>query len=337
MKILVCYGTRPEYIKIKPLLDEFKKSNIKFNTLNIRQHENLVKDEADFTVFLREQSISRNRLDLILSTIADIDDGCFCGVTHVLVQGDTATALLCAMASFHRQIPVIHLEAGLRTKDFENPYPEEGYRQLISRIASIHLCPTENNKDNLLKENINGKIYVVGNTVLDNLVKFKDMSSYNDEVLITLHRRENHSNMQNWFKALSTIAMSNPDIRYTIPIHPNPNVLKHKDELQGLNIIDPMPYDEFLKRFVSCRYLITDSGGIQEEASFLGKKVIVCRKVTERPESIGINTIMCDSPEDLIKKESLVRDNYFVEQNTIYGDGNSCSNISRILNNLKIN
>lgn len=333
MKILICYGTRPEYIKIKPLLNKFKESNISFRTLNVRQHENLVKDEADHVVFLRDVSISKNRLDLILSTVADIEEGCFNDITHVLVQGDTATALLCAIAAFHRQIPVIHLEAGLRTRDFENPFPEEGYRQLISRISSIHLCPTENNKKNLIDEKVNGEIYVVGNTVLDNLVSLKAKCSYNDEVLVTLHRRENHLIMKDWFMALSKIAQSNPGITYTIPLHPNPNVLKYKNELVGLNVIDPLPYEEFLKRFISCRYLITDSGGIQEEASFLGKKVIVCRKVTERPESIDINTIMCDNPDDLIKKEFLLRDNYVVEQNSIYGDGNSCSNIVRILKN----
>ena len=335
MKILICYGTRPEHIKIKPLLNKFKESNISFRTLNVRQHENLVKDEADHVVFLRDASISKNRLDLILSTVADIEEGCFNDITHVLVQGDTATALLCATTAFHRQIPVIHLEAGLRTRDFENPFPEEGYRQLISRISSIHLCPTENNKKNLIDEKVNGEIYVVGNTVLDNLVSLKVKCSYNDEVLVTLHRRENHLIMKDWFIALSKIAQSNPGITYTIPLHPNPNVLKYKNELVGLNVIDPLPYEEFLKRFISCRYLITDSGGIQEEASFLGKKVIVCRKVTERPESIDINTIMCDSPDDLIKKESLLRDNYIVEQNLIYGDGNSCSNIVKILKDLK--
>lgn len=125
-------------------------------------------------------------------------------ITHVMVQGDTTSALTVALAAFHREIPVIHIEAGLRTYDMKNPYPEEFNRQAISRMASIHFCPTETSKANLLRENTQGDIFVVGNTVLDNLLEIK--TSYTDVVLVTLHRRENHAIMDKWFRAISRIA-----------------------------------------------------------------------------------------------------------------------------------
>ena len=202
---------------------------------------------------------------------------------------------------------------------------------MISRVTTIHLCPTEQNIINLKSENVMGQAYVVGNTVLDNLTDLRKRISYGNEVLITLHRRENHDKINEWFKVLSQIATSNPDVTYTLPIHPNPNVMMHKDLLKNINVISPLPYEQFLERLAACRYLISDSGGIQEEASFLGKKVIVCRKVTERPESVGINSTLCIEPNDLIDIEKEHRYNYILEPNNIYGDGQACRKITNIL------
>ena len=336
MKILLCYGTRPEWIKIKPLLNAFKQEGIEYSVLNVRQHTSLLEEnsEVNYVLNIEDSTSNKNRLDSIVGNIANIPQLAFHEVTHVLVQGDTATALMCSIAAFNRQIPVIHLEAGLRTYDLKNPYPEEAYRQMISRIASIHLCPTEQNALNLKSEHVNGIINVVGNTVLDNLLDLRKQLSYGNEVLITLHRRENHDKINNWFEIISQIAIANPNIVYTLPIHPNPNVLKHKDLLKNVNIISALPYDQFLKRLIACRYLISDSGGIQEEASFLGKKVIVCRKITERPETVGLNSILCSEPSNLVSIEEELKNNYIIEPNNTYGDGYSSIKIAKLLKNI---
>ena len=336
MKILICYGTRPEWIKIKPLIQAFKESNIEYRILQVKQHATLLEENEEANVILEisDHYLNQNRLDIILSHLVHIPAVAYHDVTHVLVQGDTATALMCALGAFHRKIPVIHLEAGLRTRDKENPYPEETYRQLISRIADIHLAPTSQNVSNLDGEHVLGRYFNVGNTVLDNLISYRDKTSYGNEVLITLHRRENHEQMDEWFKAISDIALDNPETVYTLPIHPNPNVMKHKHLLKGVNVVFPIPYEQFIERLVQCKYIISDSGGIQEEASFLGKKVIVCRKVTERPETVGSNSTLCASPSDLVSIEKNHRENFAIEQNNTYGDGYSALKIVKVLKSL---
>lgn len=336
MNILLCYGTRPEWIKIKPLLNAFKKEGIRYGVLNVRQHTNLLEDtnEVNYVLDIYDNYPKANRLDVIMSNIVNIPPAAFAEKTHVLVQGDTATALMCALAAFHRKIPVIHLEAGLRTYDKENPYPEEIYRQLISKISDVHLAPTSTNIKNLEQEHIFGKRFQVGNTVLDNLLELRKDIEYNNEVLITLHRRENHERLSEWFDIISEIALKNLNTKYTIPIHPNPNVMKHVSRLKGVNVEYPIPYEKFVQRLVKCKYLISDSGGIQEEAAFLGKKVIVCRKITERPESVGINSTLCHEPNDLLAIEESHRDNYQIEPNNIYGDGMVAIKIANILKNI---
>ena len=144
-------------------------------------------------------------------------------------------------------------------------------------------------------EKCGGKIYVVGNTVLDNLVGID--TSYGNEVLVTMHRRENHNIMDKWFSELNCIAGKHKELKFTIPLHPNPNVTKHKNLLSNFNVVDPLPYNEMVNKIAKCKMLISDSGGIQEESSFLNKRVIVCRKHTERQESVGKHSNMCPSPE----------------------------------------
>lgn len=330
MNILLCYGTRPEYIKIAPLINELTSKDIQFKTLCIRQHTSLldgIKD-ADCTVHI---PVATNRLDGILAAGKDIPEIAFDGISHILVQGDTATAFACTMAGFHRHIPVIHLEAGLRTYDRENPYPEETYRQLISRVASMHLCPTEQNKQNLINEKVFGEIYVVGNTVLDKLVGIRDDVSYGSEVLVTLHRRENHSQMAEWFSTINKEAKLYPEYIFTLPIHPNPNVQKYRELLTHVNVINPLPYEQFIERLSKCLFAISDSGGIQEEASFLGKKVIVCRTITERPETLGITSFLCTGPEDLHKLITDAIAKPCVNKSDIYGSGNTCKTVSNLL------
>ena len=162
--ILLTYGTRPEYIKIKPLIDEMTKRGVGFKTLSTGQHKDIAPTDADYN--LNFQDYGGNRLDSVMKNCLSIPEEYFNGINYILVQGDTTSVVGLSLAALHRKIKVIHLEAGLRTYDNKNPYPEENNRKIVSTIASIHLCPTIQNKDNLIKENVTGDIYVVGNTVL---------------------------------------------------------------------------------------------------------------------------------------------------------------------------
>lgn len=327
--LLICYGTRPEYIKLKPLFKKIKKA-VDYRILFTGQHEDIGNFEHDLSIKIKK---SPNRLDSIFASILESSCNVFQNVSSVMVMGDTASATAVAIAAFNKKIKIIHLEAGLRTYDMGNPYPEEGYRQIISRLTDIHLCPTELNKLNLEQEKVEGRKYIVGNTVLDNLLDLS--TSYNDEVLITMHRRENHENLTEWFSELSKLALSNKELRFTMPLHPNPNVQKHKEYLIGLNVTEPMDYEEMKNKLCSCKFVISDSGGLQEEASFLRKKIIVCRKTTERKESLGETSFMCESPDKLKDIFAVVKNNFHVEESYVcpYGDGKSSSKILKILKN----
>lgn len=329
--ILICYGTRPEWIKIKPIVDELRKRNIPHKTLFTGQHKDIVTDKADFN-FEIDDRICKNRLNNLVSNLMVMPDEFFDGITHVLIQGDTTSVLSIAINSFHRKIKIIHLEAGLRTYDFNNPYPEEMNRQLVSRIADIHLCPTKNNYDNLIKENCPGLKYIVGNTALDNL---KDIETeYTDTVLITLHRRENHDIIDKWFANFSKLAAENRNLKFILPLHPNPNVKKHRNLLKNIEVVDPLSHSELIEMLSKCKIVITDSGGIQEEASFLNKRTIICRNITERPESLESNGILCKYPDDLFEIFEFVKANYEINLECPYGDGNSSIKIVDILSKL---
>jgi UDP-N-acetylglucosamine 2-epimerase (non-hydrolysing) len=209
-----------------------------------------------------------------------------------MVQGDTTTAMAVALSAFHHGIKVIHLEAGLRTYNKQNPYPEETNRRIISQIADIHLCPTNQALKNLTDEMTVGDMYVVGNTVIDNLLQYKDKCKYTNKILVTLHRRENHYLMKEWFIELEKLATMYPEYSFILPMHPNPSVQKWKYLLNNVVVIDPLPYEQMLELLIQARLVITDSGGLQEEACFFNKKCLTCRVVTERPEAIGLSTFM---------------------------------------------
>jgi len=323
--ILLAYGTRPEYIKIRPLAEKMN-GVLPYKVLFTGQHDHLVSGVGDFSLRIEEDG---HRLDAVVRAAMKLPDEVFEGIGSVLVQGDTASAFALALAAFHRGLPVIHLEAGLRTYDLENPYPEELYRQCVSRIARVHLCPTENNRDNLLNERCGGSMHVVGNSVLDNLRDVE--TSYGNEVLVTLHRRENHPLIPRWFRTISDLARRHPELTFTFPVHPNPHVQKHKQLLAHVNAVAPLDYLEMIRRIGACRFLISDSGGIQEEASFLQKRVIVCRRVTERPESLGTHSLLCPSPEELPDRFEEVRSRYRVQAPCPYGDGRSSERIVKVL------
>lgn len=328
--ILICYGTRPEWIKIKPLIKEMRKNKTKFKVLFTGQQKDIANtSDADYTYLMGDTT--GNRLDAIIKSCLSMPDYFFDGIDRVLVQGDTATAFGLALAAFHRKINVIHLEAGLRTYDKNNPYPEETYRQMISRIADLNLCPTTLNVKNLIKESVNGSIAKVGNTVIDNLAENYIQPKETNLVLVTLHRRENHDIMDQWFTEINKLAIQNTDLEFVIPIHPNPNVKKHISILTDVTIIDPVPHDTLIQMIADSKLIITDSGGIQEEASFFNKKAIVCRKVTERPESLSLTSFLCKDPKDLSTLFKDVIDLKLENHPCPYGDGNSARSIVEIL------
>jgi len=255
--ILFCYGTRPEYIKIKKLIESCE-GVIPYKVLYVTQHKDIVLGDFDYKLVIDD--LCDNRLNSIMASVfLNFKEEFLKDVTHILVQGDTATALSLSLIGLHYKKEVIHLEAGLRTYDYNHPYPEEMYRQLISRVSNYNLCPTESNKLNLENEKVQGQNFVVGNTVLDNL----------DNV-------------------------------------------------------------DFIKEFKSSKILISDSGGVQEEAAFLNKKVIVCREKTERPESVGKTSFICRKPIDLKGIFYDIINDFDTQYECPYGDGNSCDKIVEI-------
>jgi UDP-N-acetylglucosamine 2-epimerase (non-hydrolysing) len=319
--ILLTYGTRPEYIKVKPLIDEMTSRGMKFKTLFTGQHKDIVPKGADYSLTMNEGD--GNRLDTVMKNCLSIPDQYFEGITHVLVQGDTTSVVGLAIAAMHRQIKVIHLEAGLRTYDFENPYPEEYNRCIVSSISSLNLCPTNQSEAHLLAENVGGDCHVVGNTVLDNLLPYKKDCEYTNKVLVTMHRRENHHNMGLWFTAINDLAKKYDELEFIIPLHPNPNVQKHKNILKNVTIIDPLSHEKLVSLLVKVRMVITDSGGIQEECSFFNKKALVCRKVTERPESVGLTSFLVHEPHTLKSEFKKHIDDYVTDIESPFGDGKS--------------
>jgi len=329
MKILICFGTRPEWLKIKPLLNVFDKKN--YDLLFTGQHQDLLKD-VDFDHEIKIFSKNNRLDDILISCMLNFPEQNY---DYVLVQGDTGSALGCALAAYNRKLKIIHLEAGLRTYDDKNPYPEESYRQLISRISDINFCPTELSLINLNDEKVKGKSFVVGNTVLDNLYEIKKKSSYGKKVLITLHRRENHQIMETWFEKINILCEKFSDLEFIFPIHPNPDVKKFQSLLSNkIKVIDPLDHQQLVTLLLDTKFVITDSGGIQEESSFLNKKVIVCRKTTERPEGIETGHIhLCQSPDQLIEMVYKINSNYYINNICPYGDGQSSIKIFNILIN----
>ena len=328
--LLISFGTRPEWIKIKPVIDAID-GKVPFRILFTGQHTSLVEEYLKDTFVLNEIGSGDNRLDSIVCSLLN-KDSLFEEVSHVMVHGDTTSAFAVGLAAFHRNIPVIHLEAGLRTFDRQNPYPEEFNRTALSALASIHFCPTETSLENICNMIGNGdKIFVTGNTVLDNLVGLAP--EVTDKVLVTMHRRENHHNMDEWFQAINNLAKENPSLEFIIPLHPNPNVSKHKEILTNVKVVPPMSYDKCIEIIRTCKTIITDSGGIQEESAFLKKKCIVCRRWSERQEGVNIFAFMCAQPSLLkVNFDGIIQSQEFiVNEECPYGDGNAAQKILEVL------
>jgi UDP-N-acetylglucosamine 2-epimerase (non-hydrolysing) len=325
-KLLLIIGTRPEFIKISPLLKILPRNSYK--TVFTGQHTTLLSGiEFDYKLEIKDGD---NRLDSVVQSCLN-NGHVFEDISHIMVQGDTTSAFAMTLSAYHRGIKIIHLEAGLRSHDYENPYPEEMNRCLIGRLADIHLCPTIQNKVNLTSEGIPcSHAYIVGNTCLDNLVDKKDVT-YGNKILVTLHRRENHEKIVKWFTIINMLASEHPEYDFIFPMHPNPNVKKYENLLTNIRVVEPIPYESMVEILREVRLVISDSGGLQEECSFLGKKILVCREKTERPESVG-HTSFLVSPNTL---KPVFYDHVDVPKPSSggcpFGDGNSSKLILEVL------
>ena len=335
--ILIAYGTRPEIIKLFPLVRELKRQGLPFKTLFTGQHTDLYDDvkelmpEPDF--FLPNINKPNTSLAQSFYQICHLAQPVFVenSFDMVIIQGDTTTACAIAQMAFYNQIRIGHVEAGLRTYDIENPFPEESNRKIISQISYLNFAPTLRACRNLEAERVKN-IFMTGNTIVDALNYFTLKPSMEDIVILTIHRRENHNNIATIFKQLNQAAMKCPHITFIFPMHPNPNVQCHKSLLaaKNLRVINPLGYPEMLRYLSQSRFIISDSGGLQEEAVYLGKKIMIVREVTERPETIEaglgklVGTNIIDNLEWAFEKVSPLTENP-------YGDGNSSARIIDII------
>ncbi|WP_301195397.1 non-hydrolyzing UDP-N-acetylglucosamine 2-epimerase [Corynebacterium stationis] len=352
-KVLIVYGTRPEAIKLAPVVKAFQ-GDKRFKTVvaSTGQHREMLSQvnemfniEPDYDIGLMHKKQPLNRIMSRslkgLDKLLEIE-----GPDIMIVQGDTTTAMAAAIAGFNREVKIVHLEAGLRSGDMSSPFPEEANRKLITTIASLHLAPTISSRENLLKEGVDRKnIVVTGNTVIDALeeasswdVTFSSKQvqefteSTNRKVLVTTHRRENIHAVKNIGRAIARLADAFPDVSFIIPVHLNP--LIHKNiipELKGHDnvcVTRPLPYDEFTHLIKATDLIVTDSGGIQEEAPSLGKPVLLMRNTSERPEAIDAGTVRLvgANEETLFSEVSLLltdKEEYDRMAHAInpYGDG----------------
>ena len=330
-KILICFGTRPEYIKVKSLIDNI----VGLKTLFTGQHEDLInlKNINPDYIMKIDKTLSSNRLNNIIGNILKYSEP-FDMIEWVLIQGDTTSALSIALSAFNHGKKIIYLEAGLRSYDLTNPFPEEANRQIISRLAHIHLCPTQINKLNLEKEQVYGQIHIVGNTGLDQIDVIN--CEYTNLVLITLHRRDNLNLISEWFRIFEIIALKYYQIKFIYILHPNPEITKHIHIFSHINVIHPIEHHDMIQLIKKCKFVISDSGGIQEECSFLKKKIIICRKNTERVEIIDNIGLLCPNPDNLILIVDNLINNYVVDNSYLcpFGDGSSWIKIKKIFDTL---
>ncbi|MEN9919108.1 MAG: hypothetical protein RL662_1544 [Bacteroidota bacterium] len=368
-KILLVFGTRPEAIKMAPLVKEFQKHSDKFETkvCVTGQHRQMLDQVLELFEITPDYD-----LDIMAPNqdLYDITSKVLLGLRGVLaefrpdvvfVHGDTTTSMAATMAAFYQQIKVAHVEAGLRTYDLLSPWPEEMNRQLTDRLCEYCFAPTQMSKDNLLSEKIdNSKIYVTGNTVIDALLMAVDIIKTKPQleqnivttvvekgyqigakkyILVTGHRRENFGDgFLNICKALKEIAIAHPEIDIVYPVHLNPNVQKPVFELlsdvSNVFLIAPLDYLPFVYLMQHSHLILTDSGGVQEEAPSLGKPVLVMRNTTERPEAVAAGTVKLvgtDSQAIVENVNLLLSDEAIYtkmsQAHNPYGDGKACGRI----------
>lgn len=369
-RIMTIYGTRPEAIKVAPIIKAIEAdSELDSITVVTGQHREMLDQvntmfeivpDHDMNIMSAGQSLNT----IVAKVISGID-----GILEkenpdaVIVQGDTSTVMGAAVASFNRQIPVIHLEAGLRSGDINSPFPEEANRKLTSQIAALHLAPTSTSKDNLTREDVSeNNIVVTGNSVIDTLmfatenlrVPFEDSrleglraareaGTAGRVLLVTAHRRENlGSAMEDIGQAVAELAQRYPDLKVVFPIHKNPKVRASirpaVQSLENVYLIEPLGYAEFTQVLSLADVVLTDSGGVQEEAPSLGKPVLVMRENTERPEAVVAGTVKLigTHKQRLVDEVSLLLDSdeaYAGMANAVnpYGDGQAAERTVRAI------
>ncbi len=361
--VAVVLGTRPELIKMGPVIQALQKSAARTTLINTGQHSDLltplfdlfqIHPDHDLAVMQAGQSLNQlgarlqERLDTVLATEQP---------DTVLVQGDTASALMGGLTAFNRHIPVGHVEAGLRSGIADNPFPEEMNRRLVGRLATWHYASTERNRQTLLAEGIDdSQIFVTGNPVIDALFQTRDhtrpgpaMQQVRERVgdhkivLVTTHRRENQSaTMRQHLRSLRQFVESRPDICVVFPVHPSPSV---KDaaaaelaDIDRIHLIDPMGYSDFVHLLSDAWMVVSDSGGIQEEATALGKPMLVLRANTERPEAVesGIARLAGDTQIDLTRllSEAAADEAWFAHcqgGSPVFGDGTAARQITELV------
>ena len=363
LKILVLFGTRPEAVKLAPVIYELRKKYFQTVVVSSSQHKELLKPflktldiETDFDMRVMKKNQTPNevcskiisKLDKILA--AEEPD-------LILVQGDTTTTLAGALAGFNRKIPIGHIEAGLRSGNINSPFPEEMNRRLVSQIATFHFAATEKNRRNLLAEDVpSEKIFVTGNTVVDTLKyilknlkpsrKIQEVLEQTDDkkrILLTTHRRESFGDaMSGNLKVLRDFVERRKDVCLLFPVHPNPNVrLVTSEILAGcdrIHLLEPLDYVDFVTVMKSAWLIVSDSGGVQEEAPSLGKPLLILRENTERPEAIraGVAKLVGGTPRIL---KQMLEENYTVqtwiksvkEVANPFGDGRAAQRIVKII------
>lgn len=370
-KISIIFGTRPEAIKLAPVILELKRRvDVTCRVCVTAQHRQMLDQVMDIFDIVPDVDLNLMRPNQSLSGLTsralEAIDGYLANEKPdvVIVQGDTTTVFSAALAAFYHKIPIAHVEAGLRTGNLDSPWPEEANRVLTSRLARWHFAPTETNRKNLLREHVpESQIYVTGNTVIDALLialeKIKvappeipklpenslDYLGDKKMVLITGHRRENFGiGFENICIAISELAHKFPEIDFVYPVHLNPNVRKPVQDLlvasgaENIRLIEPLSYLPFVALMNRSHIILTDSGGVQEEAPSLGKPVLVMRDTTERPEAVEVGTvkIVGTDAEKIVSEASRLiccEDDYIqmTRKHNPYGDGTAAKRIVDVL------
>lgn len=358
-KILCVIGTRPEAIKMAPVILALKKepwANVR--VLATAQHRHMLDQVNEFFGIDPDIDLNIMRPNQALTTLTarlllELDDVLQAERPDaVLVQGDTTTVMTVALACFYHRIPIGHVEAGLRTWDMQNPFPEEANRVIAGKLARWHFAPTEGSRQNLLKEGVpDSEIIVTGNTVIDALLmtasKDLELAVPLDPtkrlVLVTSHRRENFGEpFRNICRALRTLAENNPEVQFLYPVHPNPNVKDVAHEflagLQNFTLCEPLDYAPFIAAMKRAYLILTDSGGVQEEAPALGKPVLVLRDETERPEAVeqGVVKLVGPNYDRIVEEVQRLLDDetaYKAMARGVspYGDGHAAERIVKTL------
>jgi UDP-N-acetylglucosamine 2-epimerase (non-hydrolysing) len=360
-KVLVLFGTRPETIKLAPVIHELRDRGFLTTVVCSSQHKKLlepflatlnVQVDHDLRVMKRNQN-PNGVCAKVMSGLDQIIEKERPDV--IMVQGDTTTTLAGAMAGFNRKIPVAHVEAGLRSGDLMSPFPEEMNRRLVSQISTIHFAATENNRRNLLAEHVPGeRIFITGNTVVDSLQKILtdhrpsqwitdliEKTESKKRLLLTTHRRESFGKkLTENLHVLRDFSLAHEDVCIFFPVHPNPNVKRLANEIlgqqKGIHLLSPMDYPDFLALMRSAWLIVSDSGGVQEEAPSLGKPLLILRDNTERPEAVtaGVARLVGNGSLRQILEQNYAIDTWTESVQQIanpFGDGRSAERIVTIL------